>query len=125
MYTAQEQANHRNIVADALESGKYQQGHGMLHSIDCNQSYFCCLGVAIEVFISRGGKLIKDCKGDYYNYNDNSTFLPEEVRDWLGFTKSWGEYIGSSLVSDNDITRLTFKQIAEKFRNPPEGLCVQ
>ena len=51
--------------------------------------------------------------------------LPLEVRDWLGFRDDMGHYGASdsvnALVCDND-HGMSFAELAEKFRNPPEGL---
>jgi len=81
MYTAEEQAEHRKQWVDALRSGKYQQGRGLLR--DGNK--FCCLGVACDIsglgawvtyrrytdFVVRGG-------------HTEQIELPDEVMEWLG-----------------------------------------
>lgn len=38
------------IWIDALRSGKYKQGHGMLRTETSEGVEFCCLGVAQELF---------------------------------------------------------------------------
>ena len=48
IWTPDELEEHRLIWADALESGKYQQGTGVLH----RGNQFCVMGVACDVMRS-------------------------------------------------------------------------
>ena len=119
-------AEARDLVAQALESGEYEQGKGFL----CVDGKYCCLGVATEVymkhysqFISKTTSIIKAGKVTCYEcWNEQSTdYLLSPVREWLGFETSRGNFNESSLARLND-AGTPFKEIAKLFRNPPEGL---
>jgi len=82
MYTAEEQAEHRQQWVAALRSGKYQQGEKRLRTND----KFCCLGVACD--ISGLGKWVhvagSNMRGYFIDGIESQYELPDNVRDWLG-----------------------------------------
>ncbi len=107
---------------EALRSGKYQQGKGMLNRGD----QYCCLGVACEVLGLPKGPI------DYINkmlYIDDEA--PNEVHTVFMPGNSWKKlglfnYNGApsnsyddSLVGLND-KGLTFEQIADILEKKPE-----
>lgn len=110
----------RELWAQALESGEYQQGDGQLtRVVDCEE-LDCCLGVACKLAIEHG--VIAEYDGD-----DGELSAYRPVQEWLGLQGAEGEYRhgGSmlSLVADND-SGVTFPEIAETIRAEPEGLVV-
>lgn len=49
-YTAEQQAQHRELLARRLESGQYEQGRGALKRVSGDGFKYCCLGVATEIY---------------------------------------------------------------------------
>lgn len=103
----------------ALRSGAYKQGVKSL----CRNNYYCCLGVACEVFIQEGGELDKKQTGEYTLYHKEAYVLPEVVRDWLRLTTTGGHYKNNynSLITFNDKGK-SFEEIAKIIESEPEGL---
>ena len=60
--------------ADALESGKYKQGHSYL----CRDDRFCCLGVLAELATEKN-ICKKTTKDDIVHYDGNGGLLPTSV----------------------------------------------
>lgn len=126
----------RELVACALESGKYKQEQKMLHNYKTDK--YCCLGLATHLFMlheSHNIKITQDSNSQktYYNeeYHRKSTTLLFSVQNWLGFTYPNGaygpwlpNYTRTGLAADND-KGMSFVEIAEKFRNPPAGLLLK
>ena len=114
-------AEARELVAQALESGEYKQGHGWL----CAYGRYCCLGVATEVFMKHNPGIIETETPNVRMYKCGSAHedrrLLEIVRRWLGFGDKSGFFNKDSLAALNDIGT-SFTEIAKLFRNPPEGL---
>lgn len=122
-------AEAREIVANALESGEYTQGGTYLEFLSDDGFRHCCLGVAtrefmkhesvdIDVKLGLGGQ---GCTA----FDCSSVSLCITVRDWLGFRRSSGAYNldqGRTALSINNDNGMPFIEIAELFRNPPEGL---
>lgn len=102
--------------ADALESGKYKQGKGVLKT---SYGQYCRLGVLCD--ISGLGK-----RDDNNNFRtscvDTFGFLPENVKNWAGMSSTEGQYKGKSgairsLVGYNDGNpQTTFTEIASFIR---------
>ena len=97
----------RNLkLADALESGKYEQCTGRLRDGD----RFCCLGVATELYrkatkthgLPFTDKLPPLCVTQYYGWPDPNPAIPIEGRDRL-----------AAEANDNGET---FHDIAKGFR---------
>lgn len=117
----------RELVAIALESGAYKQGQGCLHN--SVKDTYCCLGVAIRVFMSHEENSISVIDYSFARpleatFDGEHAVLPSQVQEWLGFQELRGRYQTGYLVDDNDRNQLSFEQIAELFRNPPEGLLI-
>lgn len=113
-----------NLLADALESGKYEQGQKILRD---SKNKFCCLGVACD--ISGMGVWTKRENDEYYTYLTREDGLDStsaallgntSVRDWFGisvtgdFVTASGHY--SDLAGMNDNGK-TFAEIAEVLRD--------
>jgi hypothetical protein len=129
-YTKEEQAANRKLLADALESGRFKQGEKFLcQKVDGNQLY-CCLGVACELAMENGVRLVKEEYDAYMNvfYYSGSNgqritgVLPCEVKKWLGFTDNNGMFTNPllddqkmSLVDAND-SGSSFLEIAKMIR---------
>lgn len=117
---------------EALESGKYEQGHGQLKE----RGRFCCLGVLCELMnipwveSDTHGHGYRDKNGEEVTTNGN---MPKELSQQAGFRDDIGgfkvsrnikesrsphNYVGS-LVGCNDLAKLSFKQIAELVRYDP------
>ena len=123
----------RDAWADALESGRYRQGRGLLRSV---KGEYCCLGVLCELAVEAGviPPGIEDPSTDTQNvtyFSGTAIDLPPEVLEWAGLEASswavrtvyfsvtdprtgWGEI--RSAEDLNDDLQLTFKEIATHVR---------
>jgi len=117
MYTAEEQAEHRQQWVDALRSGRYEQAKGKLRDGD----KFCCLGVACDI----SGLGEWDMQSLYITFIgeghciDNKR-LPVAIQDWLG-VESDSVFVNTkngvaSLARLND-KGITFVEIADIIEN--------
>lgn len=102
-----------------LESGKYQQGSGLLCQYvgEGNKPTYCCLGVACHNF----GVDFTTCCG-IVHYLGESCNAPHPVITALALYSKEGcakNCMKSSLISLNDIYRLSFKEIAALIRKDP------
>lgn len=125
-----QQKAHRQLWIKELRETTKKQGKFALHNI--LEDSYCCLGIACEVAIANGVAVKKTDAGNSTEYDSRTGGLPESVRQWLGldidtghFEKSLeiGDQLIGSLVSLNDNTDWTFKQIADLIESEPEGLC--
>lgn len=134
-----------NRWVEALESGKYPQGVGMLKTLD---GRFCCLGILCE--LSQLDEWQVDGAETFYLGNSRS--LPSDVRKLVGLdnlqggfqiTPEWHE--GLSEEAQEDLKRrgyahasgsfdslaalndsfLSFKTIAEIIKSRPKGLFAE
>lgn len=107
----------------ALRSGQYQQGTKRLRVGD----KFCCLGVACEVYLKANPdglttrvKSDEVVEGDVWHYDDEPSFLPEKVMNWLGvdiFSPGvTREGVDASLTYVND-TGTNFNDIADMIED--------
>lgn len=118
--------NRENMLklADALESGKYVQGEGVLRT---NDNKFCCLGVACD--ISGLGMWIPTVDSAYHYVIEKAdkqetgrSLLPESMCDWLGttdggdFRKGGVDIPYETLTSLND-NGTSFSEIAKILRD--------
>ncbi len=87
----------------ALRSGQYKQTTQRL--VDNDE--FCCLGVLCDVASKE--KVIS-----FYEY-EKCSVLPKVVMEWSGIRDAYGERKGrrKALVELNDISRYSFKRIAD------------
>lgn len=109
----------RELWAQALESGKYEQGRARLTVVEEWEgvAYHCCLGVACVLAVEHGVV-------DHYHGGDAGLGAYPEIRAWLGLRGSLGDLDeGGSLAGMNDGGR-TFSEIAATIRAEPEGLVV-
>ena len=125
-YSLAEQKAHRTSLAEALRSGRFEQGVGWLRAKD----RFCCLGVACE--LSGLGEWLKDEDGNYAfgdgQGRNSGDVLPDFVREYYGLADERGAYWGTTLLSGggsllnmND-TGKSFVQIADIIEQEPPGL---
>ena len=132
---------------NALRSSDYPQGKGFLHSIDesniSNHSTFaighdsyCCFGVACNIYhkffifeeeeySSISKKFLSDDQL-LYSYGEETLYLPDIVRRWLGLTDNTGSFgdRGDSLMSMND-RGYSFEELADFIETKPKGLFVK
>ena len=125
----------RDAWADALESGRYKQGRGLLRSL---KDEYCCLGVLCELAVE-SGVIPPAIEAPHHDGSEQSAAyfsgtaidLPPEVLEWAGLEASswavrtvyfsvtdprtgWGEI--RSAEDLNDDLQLTFKEIATHVR---------
>jgi hypothetical protein len=119
------------LLAEALESGRYEQGDGWLERHDGEVSRFCCLGVACRVAQANGVELIEGMSGvdgEGVSFDGHDTELPDKVQDWFGFQTHSGAFLGmeidghGSLIGLNDSGDYDFPAIARVIRNNWEVL---
>lgn len=117
-----DKANKINIKkwVDALRSGKYKQGFGVLKKLNGDM---CCLGVVTEQYrISEDNTNKIDweerSKADRVYFDNYDCIVPSLVVKWLEIHPLWsidvnfqGELI--SLGYLNDVKKLTFDEIAD------------
>lgn len=115
-------SNQENCL-QALESGEFKQGLGLLHAIEEDGHHFCCLGVACKIF--NLGKELDPEFGKKYAYIDgldsNAETAPEDIVENLALYDS----VGSAKTGITSLTQMndggkTFKEIAEIIRKNPK-----
>lgn len=89
---------------DALRSGKYKQGRGILKTVD---GEFCCLGVLCDVYNNEGWVTTSS----FYEYNGFRfrSSLSYDISKLFDLTNS----IEDVLIYMNDTEEKTFEQIAD------------
>lgn len=129
--TKAEQAEHREMLAKALESGEFTQTYGFLKRIQERiqggiPAGMCCLGVGCEIYRRETGDGVwtDNASTGFFNIGGgcNDTSMPAKVAEWFGFPLgpidtcgSYGPFDGGSLAGKND--NLTpFSTIAELVR---------
>lgn len=127
---------------NALKSSKFKKSKGQLHYEENGKHYYCCLGVACELYqkethsdsslpklliqkFSINEKGISKIK--FYNYDGCSGYLPEKVVNWLGLKDCSGTFNNTSLIKLNDTDDdpdignpepdFSFKEIANIIEN--------
>lgn len=115
---------HAELWVAKLRSGEFTQGHRRLRDGD----FYCCLGVACELYRQEvGGKWVELYEGMYRFVDDSgswsSTELPATVTKWLGLRTESGKMnsVDISLIAMNDNGR-EFKGIADIIEREPPGL---
>lgn len=99
-------AENKQLLIEALRSGKYKQCYGYLRTDDG----FCCLGVACDVFIKKTKKgrwKDKHKAIDNYKFSQNSIdtatiYLIPDVKNWYGFEDGRGKF---SMKQKNEINK--------------------
>lgn len=92
---------------EALRSGKYKQGHGMLCKRDTDGTkYHCCLGVLTDLYYreTQGHAMPKSF--------ETKDFLSKNVTAWSGVGDEDPQTGKSSISELNDADGKSFKQIA-------------
>lgn len=89
-YLSPEQRKNLQELVEALRSGEFKQGEGWLRAHTYGQLYYCCLGVACELYRRKvenapDWKSHKDSSLEKYAYMHTASFLPEPVRKHFGF----------------------------------------
>jgi hypothetical protein len=112
----------RKLVAEALRSGKFNQGRHALCQLDNSGNHYCCLGVACEVFIENGGTLERHRSSEDsvlmgYGDDDETATCPKVVQEWLGINATGERNEGPSLIGLNDGEEWNFLKIADVFEN--------
>lgn len=91
---------------------KYKQARGKLRIDD----KYCCLGVLTDLAVKA-----KVCKPKELD----GSVLCHKVQKWAGLSSDYGSYgkhAVSSLVTDNDSNKKSFRKIADIIESEPEGL---
>lgn len=106
---------------DTLRSGRYDQGYGQLRTATpLGRVYYCCLGVACEVYRKSGNPGEWNSETCFSVGDERSiTGLPRPVANWLGLddpdpalTDDVGGYKFSAIRA-NDDDNWPFDQIAD------------
>lgn len=116
----------KNKWVEALRSGKYRKGRGVLTEVKKNGTKnYCCLGVLCELYMEENNLPIRigpqvsarsrDRMIVYYNEYDK--FLPYEVRKWAGMESRLGESNCGSVslwkLNDDPRSKRSFKRMAD------------
>jgi hypothetical protein len=126
------------LLAEALESGKYNQGYRVLerHTVQEDGSVKvtnCCLGVATRLAQEAGVQMDEVLDRSIVEFDGNSTSMTPKVAAWFGF-RTQGAAFGdnekdaeqiegrSSLIGLNDEGDHTFADIARIIRENWERL---
>jgi hypothetical protein len=111
---------------EALESGKYRQGKGALHSHDEYGDQFCCLGVACDIFKDELDLRIEPhatiniINGlTCYRYNQDAVYLPRAVGEYLQF-HSEQQTVYASLNDQGKSFKELAGQLRETYQIPKE-----
>jgi hypothetical protein len=98
----------KQLWVEALRSGLYKQGIGVLRN---TENEYCCLGVLCDIYDDQGWGQPNDYM---YPYFGSEGFLPLKVQEWAGITNE-GQLISAedhTLVHFND-TGSSFTEIAD------------
>lgn len=109
----------------ALRSNSYQQGRGQLASETDEGVFYCCLGVACDLYekhVKKIGPQRVTLMGDQpFVITDGYTQLPYEVMEWLGLRDSVGIHDSGNLANMND-AGISFDDIADVIDSRPPGM---
>lgn len=111
-----------DLLCQALRSGEYAQCTGRLALHKGDETSYCCLGVACEVYQQHVGGLVIDATEYSPTYDGERYELPAKVQAWFGFRDSGGRYGLDSLVNLNDSCGKTFAEIADVIESQPKGM---
>lgn len=103
--------NRENLtkLSNALRSGEYRQGMGMLRTKD---NEFCCLGVACDLYAKENGLDWQEIADGSWKFNGYRNYLPSEVASWLGIDR-WGDFNQETALSSMNDAGATFEEIAD------------
>lgn len=108
-----EQEENVKIWVKALRSGEYEQAQGALWD---GQNGYCCLGVV--------GKAILGFEGLDFTYTAYNRNPYKKIKEALGLSSNFGEYVDGVLSQHNDMDGWDFKKIADLIESRPEGLFI-
>lgn len=119
----------RQLWIEALRSGKYRQGVGVLHRTfpdgEGTASLYCCLGVACDLYAQTHQIEISEQRPGIIRYEMVEGYLPWKVQEWLGLRTHAGAYgsgdAETTLATHND-SGDSFSEIADIIKAEPEGL---
>lgn len=94
--------------AEALRSGKYQQGKESL----CNNGKFCCLGVLTDLYIQANNQQWHHDVGGCYSFETEGGILPFSVQQWAGIDTPNPYFAGNYATGWND-DGASFEEIAD------------
>ena len=115
-YTEEQIRSNRKRWIEALRSGKYFQGVGFLHSIEMGAHYYCCLGVACEIFRNEFDiPVIFDENRNMYYYDGKECYISYPLEKYLGLNCEYAE----ELMLMNDTSRKSFIEIADHIETLP------
>lgn len=92
----------KKIWLDALRSGEYKQGDGVLaKTVEWDEKpRYCCLGVLCDIAAKQGVPIeITPPKDEVFNeweFDNETESLPESVREWAGIEDSLGGFPNAS-----------------------------
>jgi hypothetical protein len=115
-----------------LRSGEFSQGVGNLRlRLTDNVMAYCCLGIACEISMANGVRLVRSSTGGGYLDLDDpgvgqvylNSVLPKSVREWLGTEHSDPVLSSDPQVDDitvtathaNDTLKWNFNKIADEI----------
>lgn len=108
----------RKLWVEALRSGEYKQGKGMLKSED---NEFCCLGVLTDICVKRG---ITD-------ENSLQRYYPvDSVMRSVGLAEQAGKFYTNTRIEPSFLSVLnddgvSFSEIADIIESNPRGLFTE
>lgn len=114
------------IWCDALRSGEYKQGTGVLHDLDHNT--FCCLGVLCDLAVKAGIGVTPKPAFGFNTYDNAFNMLPDSVKKWAGMFNGGGRLKSDGCTNDNALFRLndekkfSFVKIADFIEEHVEDL---
>ena len=88
----------KELWINALLSGEYQQGTGLLCNAETNgEKFWCCLGVLTDLAIKNGVDLDISMGHDMRHpnaiyFNGEAEKLPVKVQEWSGLNSLLGHY---------------------------------
>lgn len=113
------------LWADALQSGKFRQGHGKLTrpEMDGTQGD-CCLGVLCKLAIAEGVPVRPQYRPNdgIIAYDECPSVLPKSVQGWAGMKSDSGALPGNMTLTHLNDNGLTFHGIAHVIRHNWEHL---
>ena len=139
-WTREQQAQHREIWAQALESLQYRQGRKVLRqkAADRGADLFCCLGVGTDIcphvqWDSRQNDYF--AVDNQHGHKSNIQLVPT-VQNWLGVREPHAPFdklpdhkgLMAKRINDNNLTHLNdsnntgFPTIAQIIRSNPPGM---
>lgn len=116
-------------LVEDLETNGHLQGREVLTALqqDCDPPEIdCCLGRACK--LAKAERTVRDGMV-YYGARRDQCFMPVEVKEYFGFYdhcgshRDGGEGVNDSkpsMLSMNDVLKLSFKEIAARLRANPE-----